>query len=846
MLCKNIKYLNGRLMAAFLSVTFLLFLSVAVVNAADDKKLPVQGESVKPEVLERSISNAVLEGDWAEVKRLTPMLLSEDRFYEELFVPLLAYSEHMLGSDDKAIEMLNSRRDLLSTLFSISILKKTAAVPGKDSLARLARPYFFEVVKRNGHVNLGIFPKSGEEIALKKAFYEVMPEPDVDMLEIFNEDVVTNLDSYFLGGEVLYEADDKSICVAFVDIGRLKDTFPNLDANREALKLGVITRSGSKEVRSRVIEKLTKAGYRVEDLRMGGFFDLRERAKDLGLVVEITEDTRVIGDTLNGNFKNIEGSVTLTFYNAMTDKSIDSISGDSAIVHLDVTKGSKEAIIETYDKILIDVVRSVAKLHGSINWSNGAGAPLDIRVSTDEVFASNYKYYATTPFGEIKIRNNTGRDFGGVKVIISVKDYFDYPATIEVGRVQSDSEVSQAITVVFNSKVLDITDDTFFQSEVKVIYFDKGKEKSISETHPIYVYEKHALQWDDKGKIASFITSKDPVVIGFSGKATEAAKVSHGGLNRNILKARAVFSAMGVLGIRYMEDPNNPYGVVSGLPSVVDYVQLPRETLNKRSGDCDDLTSLYSSALESLGIRTKLLDAPGHIYMLFDSGVTESEMLYLGFPKEMFVVIDKEVWVPIETTMVGSSFTKAWKKGAESYHKELKELKVIDVHEAWKTFKVPNLSKNTFDAKIKSKDIDKLFPGELDELSAERIENLKRSFSLMGHDGLRKLMVIYAVDGMFDEAISVGMDIISIEKDAITYNNMGNIYYLKQDYKKAVEFYGTAIELEPSDSGIAVNLTRAYLKLGDNAQAKATFLKALSVDAKVKESNSKLYNLLIN
>ena len=40
------------------------------------------------------------------------------------------------------------------------------------------------------------------------------------------------------------------------------------------------------------------------------------------------------------------------------------------------------------------------------------------------------------------------------------------------------------------------------------------------KTHPVYVYEKHALVWDDKGKIASFITPKDPVVSGF---ATSAA-----------------------------------------------------------------------------------------------------------------------------------------------------------------------------------------------------------------------------------------------------------------------------------------------------------------------------------
>lgn len=45
--------------------------------------------------------------------------------------------------------------------------------------------------------------------------------------------------------------------------------------------------------------------------------------------------------------------------------------------------------------------------------------------------------------------------------------------------------------------------------------------------------------------------------------------------------------------------------------------QYPRETLQRKSGDCDDLVILYAAELESVGIRPRFIEMPDHILMMF-------------------------------------------------------------------------------------------------------------------------------------------------------------------------------------------------------------------------------------
>ena len=825
----------------FLSLAILCLHTLSISHAI---AAPVRISDMTPDELERTAATSALKKDWRMVRRVVPELIKVDPAFKKTYVPLLAHALVMSNETERARKLLKGRVDMLSVLTGASYFSGAAPGPGDEALFNKPAIFIFKMGKRNngslGGLKLGIFPRNGENIALKRAFYSLIENPTIKELDILNKSVLAKKDIYFLGGEVLWEGKKSLICMAFVDMGRLKsDLAISTKPTGEKVSVALITRQGNDKGRKSLAEHLKAEGFNVEDFGRGNFHDLDKRGKLAGIVLELDEEFTSGGGILKSRFKKVEGRTLVTIYNAVTGKELGIVRGSAAVVHMNEMIGGELSVKKAYEVSSRELVARLRGIKGSVDWSPGTSKPVVVKVAFEQIFSSNYKYYAENPFGEITLRNNTARDFGSVKVSFRIKDYVDYPSEITVGRLPSDSTLKKGLKSIFNSRILELTGDTFLQSEIKVSYFDLGEEKVLTSSHPIYVYEKHALVWDDKGKIASFITPKDPVVMGFARDAVAGYKGV--ALNKSIVKAKAVFEGMGVIGISYMEDPNNPYGVVSGLTDVVDYVQFPRETLVTKTGDCDDLTSLYASALESLGLRTRLLDAPGHIYMIFDTGVERADILSLGFPEDRFVVMDGSVWVPVETTLVGESFSKAWKRGAENYNKERDELKVIDLNEARKLYKAPNLKTAEFKSKVNVSEIEKMFPGELQKLSGERASHLEGSVSTLGPAGLKRLMVMYARQGLLDEAIDVSRKVEEKAKDSAYFNNLANIYYLKGKNANAVVYYGEAAALAPRDAEILINLSRAHLETGAKSKARGAFKKAYSVDKSVKERYSELY-----
>ena len=120
----------------------------------------------------------------------------------------------------------------------------------------------------------------------------------------------------------------------------------------------------------------------------------------------------------------------------------------------------------------------------------------------------------------------------------------------------------------------------------------------------------------------------------------------------------------GEIRITYVPDPNNPFGRMSETREAVDQVQYPRQLMTSRTGDCDDTSVLYCSLLENLGVPTAFLDGPGHILMLFDTGLHARNHQVLAVDESYYVVRGERVWIPVETTMLGRSFSEAWLEGA--------------------------------------------------------------------------------------------------------------------------------------------------------------------------------------
>ena len=85
--------------------------------------------------------------------------------------------------------------------------------------------------------------------------------------------------------------------------------------------------------------------------------------------------------------------------------------------------------------------------------------------------------------------------------------------------------------------------------------------------------------------------------------------------------------------------------------------------------------------LENLNIPTAILDVNdpvyGHIYMMFDSGISPEKAEDYFLSANEYVKWQGRIWIPLETTMYGFTFADAWRNGAAEYHR-LKPKKLID------------------------------------------------------------------------------------------------------------------------------------------------------------------------
>jgi DNA-binding beta-propeller fold protein YncE/tetratricopeptide (TPR) repeat protein len=484
-----------------------------------------------------------------------------------------------------------------------------------------------------------------------------------------------------------------------------------------------------------------------------------------------------------------------------------------------------------------DLVESETGATIDIRTLSDTKVPVEIDVlEMEDVFSNTYKIYETDGIGRIKVTNNTREPISRLKVYFTVKKFMDFPTEIDIEELLPQEETEVVLKAVFNNRILSVTEDTPVQTEIKVTYYRGEEQRDYIKNYTLNLYEKHHLKWDVRDRIATFVTPKDPVVLEFARQVV----TQYSDAQDPLIYAGALFDALGVLGVAYMQDPNNPYQVTSGKTDFVDYVQYPRETLKRNSGDCDDLVSLYSAALESLGIGTVLVDYPGHILLMFSVDI-ESGPNADTFGG-MFVEHEGLLWAPVEMTLVGGSFVRAWESGSLTYS-EVKDkgVQFVELRKAWERFKPATLPDATWRAKaLERASIDERYAGDFEKLQKIRIRNKTKKYAdrlsadPADVDAAVQLGAIYADFGLYDEAKKVFEDALSNKPDsAALRNNIGNVHFLKGKYKDSLEAYEAATALDPSDAFILVNLTRCYLKVGMRKKANSAFKKAVKLNKEV-------------
>ena len=435
-------------------------------------------------------------------------------------------------------------------------------------------------------------------------------------------------------------------------------------------------------------------------------------------------------------------------------------------------------------------------------------------VNIQDIFASFYKSYAEKPIGSVLVIND---DPTQIEATLSfyLPDLMRRPTEQTVILEPNSSQIA-TLHAILDDGVLDLEGATPAQAEVALSCVLGEQTFSIQESSNIMVYGRGALTWDPLGRAAAFVTPEDHNVSAFSRSLFERyrSQIKGGGIDGNIPVAMLLFEALNAHGIKYAQDASTPYSQVRGDHSAVDNIQYPGELLQSKMGDCDDCTVLFCALLENLNVPTALVDAPDHIFMMFDSGVTEDRYFGFSLEEDLYVERDGRFWIPVEVTKLGEgSFVEAWELGARTCQR-LRDLDamVTDVREAWPEYPyaLPSVSEEI--EPPDSEELERSFAEDMAHLGMLREVYVERKYihPLLEDPKNHRLRMQLAKTRIetenFNEAISTLMSLLDTDMRAEAYYFIGYSYAGKKNFEEAVRYVGLALEHDPENRGYRYSL----------------------------------------
>jgi tetratricopeptide (TPR) repeat protein/DNA-binding beta-propeller fold protein YncE len=463
-------------------------------------------------------------------------------------------------------------------------------------------------------------------------------------------------------------------------------------------------------------------------------------------------------------------------------------------------------------------------------------APLEIEVlNLQPVFSNSYKLYEQDGVGTVRLTNNTSKEIESATLSFVMKDFMDIATETKLEKIPSEKSIEVKLKPTFNHNIFNIVEDASVQMLLEASYFENGKRESYNKNSTVQIYEKHKLTWEQPERYAFFVTPNDLPLQSFA----HSVQTQYKDTKDETQLAAAVFHALGAYGITYVQATTNPNQPTPGKTNTLGAVQFPRETLERKTGSSDDLVACYVAALESLAIPTRIIEVPDHRFMMFSTGVKAEDAYTMN---DRYVVYEDKLWIPVETTLVGSGFTKAWEEGAVNYYKwQGKSLTTLDLSQAGQTYKPAYFAESKWKPGELGKDsIEKKFPNEsksiLDVSSATKIRPYRQRIEKDPTDAEAQLQIGIILEKAGDrkEAMKYYDKVVSLQPDnAVAHNNRGNLLMRENKFADAQQAFQKAVKANPEDQSVWLNLANAYkagkkTKEANEALAKAKSLESIS------------------
>jgi tetratricopeptide (TPR) repeat protein len=496
----------------------------------------------------------------------------------------------------------------------------------------------------------------------------------------------------------------------------------------------------------------------------------------------------------------------------------------------------------TYHLPAMPVGRAVPLPEGFTPLSNDGRGLRITGLKADPVFPVFSKYYDQHPLAEVSLRNFEGVPAEKVKLTAVVKGYMDGARESEVPvRIEPGKGSTAQVFGLFNDRLLEVAEQTKLTLSLVLEYSQYGKTYRDEYTPSIDVLYRNAMIWEDDRRMAAFISARDPAASGFARGVLAAARDARNpALNQDLQSAMVIYEALRSYGLIYTKDPAS--ALASGDRRAVDSLQFPQETLASRNGDCDDLSILYCSMLESIGVETAFITTPGHVFAAFQLGMRPEDAAKAYGKSDDFIARDGKTWVPVEVTALSSDFLGAWKVGARQWSAEQGGAGFYPVHEAWKTF-APVVVSGAARAPVApaggrlSTALKAGIQGLVNRELSPRAEALLADAKKSGASArtLNSLGVLYARYGQYDKAMEQFTKASAKGDYRPALINIGNIYLTQKQYKQASEQFRRVLKLAPADPYGLAGAAMAFDGLGNRAEAGSAYERLKATDPALAE-----------
>jgi len=297
-------------------------------------------------------------------------------------------------------------------------------------------------------------------------------------------------------------------------------------------------------------------------------------------------------------------------------------------------------------------------------------------VSVSGISPSIYKFLFNNdePLFKISVTNTGEIKSDRVRLFSKLDEMTDWQVKT-VQNIEPKSTVTVDLLPAISEEILTkFSKSTSETITFKIEYRSGAIEQTPTQTsRTITIHSKNAIPLSDASILASkysipsmwyfysyYITPEDASIREFAISAV-AGKITADD------KAKAIYDELGKSGVCYASDPSNPFG------EGIDYVQSPSKTLNLKGGDCDDLAVLYASLLESVGVTTKLIYIPQHVFVGYE--YTDG-MWHLVETAPIYKPTNYILWED-------SHFDDASAKGYENWMDNKESAAIVETRNAW-------------------------------------------------------------------------------------------------------------------------------------------------------------------